>query len=223
MTTLLQQVNEELGGLVAAVKRSLVQVQSGNRGGGAGSIWHPDGLILTNAHVVRSRTPQVVLPDGTRLAARVLAHDRHLDLAALSVEATGLPSIELGDSRTLQPGQWVTALGHPWGVPSAATSGVVISVGQDFPEMLPEMSEDGREVIVVGLQLRPGYSGGPLVDDQGRLVGLNTMMVGPEVGVAVPVQVVKEFLRDRLGSMGLGSETWASAIKKTSRDNLGGR
>ncbi len=208
MTTLLQQVNDELGGLVAAVKRSLVQVQSGNRGGGAGSIWHPDGLILTNAHVVRTRTPQVILPDGTRLAARVLAHDRHLDLAALSVEATGLPSMELGDSRTLQPGQWVTALGHPWGVDSAATSGVVISVGQDLPEMLPEMSPEmsselpnqERELIVVGLRLRPGYSGGPLVDDQGRLVGFNTMMVGPEVGVAVPVRVVKEFLRDRLGS-----------------------
>ncbi len=198
MTTLLQQVNDELGGLVAGVKRSLVQVQSGDRGGGAGSIWHPDGLIVTNAHVVRTRTPQVVLPDGTRLAARVLAHDRHLDVAALSVAKTGLPSIDLEDSRALQPGQWVTALGHPWGIHGAATGGVVIGVGSN----LPEMPEDDRELIVVGLQLRPGYSGGPLVDDQGRLVGLNTMMIGPEVGVAVPVQVVKEFLRERLGSMG---------------------
>jgi serine protease Do len=153
--------------------------------------------------VVRTRTPQVVLPDGTRLAARVLAHDRHLDVAALSVAETGLPSIELGDSRTLQPGQWVTALGHPWGIHGAATGGVIIGVGSN----LPEMPEDDRELIVVGLQLRPGYSGGPLVDDQGRLVGLNTMMIGPEVGVAVPVQVVKEFLRERLGSIGPASET----------------
>ena len=205
MTTLLQQINDELGGLVSGVKRSLVQVKSGERGGGAGSIWHPDGLIVTNAHVVRTRTPQVVLPDGTRLAARVLAHDRHLDVAALSVAETGLPSIELGDSRTLQPGQWVTALGHPWGIHAAATGGVVIGVGPDLTEMLLEMPPDDRELIVVGLQLRPGYSGGPLVDDQGRLVGLNTMMVGPEVGVAVPVQVVKKFLRERLGSIGLAS------------------
>ncbi len=203
MTTLLQQINDELGGLVAGVKRSLVQVQSGDRGGGAGSIWHPDGLIVTNAHVVRTRTPQVVLPDGTRLVARVLAHDRHLDVAALSVAKTGLPSIELGDSRALQPGRWVTALGHPWGIRGAATGGVVIGVGSN----LPEMAEDDRELIVVGLQLRPGYSGGPLVDDQGRLVGLNTMMIGSEVGVAVPVQVVKEFLRDRLGLIGAGSGT----------------
>ena len=204
MTTLLQQVNDELGGLVAGVKRSLVQVQCGDRGGGAGSIWHPDGLIVTNAHVVRTRTPEVILPDGTRLAARVLAHDRHLDVAALSVAETGLPSIELGDSRTLQPGQWVTALGHPWGIHGAATGGVVIGIGSN----LPEMPEDDRELIVVGLQLRPGYSGGPLVDDQGRLVGLNTMMIGPEVGVAVPVQVVKEFLRDRLAS--LGPDVWVN-------------
>jgi len=202
MTMLLQQINDELGSLVAGVKRSLVQVKSGDRGGGAGSIWHADGLIVTNAHVVRTRTPQVVLPDGTRLAARVLAHDRHLDVAVLSVAQTGLSSIELGDSRALQPGQWVTALGHPWGVPSAATGGVVIGVGPGLPEMLPEMAEGDRELIVVGLQLRPGYSGGPLVDDQGRLVGLNTMMIGPEVGVAVPVQAVKKFLRERLGSAG---------------------
>ena len=201
MTTLQQQVNDELGDLVAGVKRSLVQVQSGDRGGGAGSIWHPDGLIVTNAHVVRARTLQVVLPDGTRLGARVLAHDRHLDVAVLSVAETGLPSIQLGDSRTLQPGQWVTALGHPWGIHGAATSGVIIGVGPDLPEMPP----GDRELIAVGLQLRPGYSGGPLVDDQGRLVGLNTMMVGPEVGVAVPVQVVKKFLRERLGSIGLAS------------------
>ncbi len=205
MTTLLQQINDELGGLVAGVKRSLVQVQSGDRGGGAGSIWHPDGLIVTNAHVVRTRAPQVALPDGTRLAARVLAHDRHQDVAVLSVAATGLLSIELGDSRALQPGQWVTALGHPWGIHGAATSGVVIGVGPDLSETLPEMPPGDRELIVVGLQLRPGYSGGPLVDDRGRLVGLNTMMVGPEVGVAVPVQVVKKFLRERVGSIRLAS------------------
>ena len=196
MTTLLQQVNEELGGLVAGVRRSLVHIQSGHHGGAAGSIWHPDGLIVTNAHVVRTQRPRVILPDGTRLTARILAHDPSLDGAALSVEQTGLPSIELGNSQSLQPGQWVTALGHPWGIDGAATGGVVIGVGSD----LPELPHRDRELIVVELRLRPGYSGGPLVDDRGRLVGLNTMMIGPEVGVAVPVRVVKEFLRERLGS-----------------------
>jgi serine protease Do len=88
------------------------------------------------------------------------------------------------------------ALGHPWGVPGAATAGVVIGTGED----MPEMPLTGRDWIAVGLHLRPGHSGGPLVDSQGRLVGINTMMIGPEVGMAVPVHVVKAFLRRELGT-----------------------
>jgi serine protease Do len=90
----------------------------------------------------------------------------------------------------------VLALGHPWGVTDAATAGVVIGVGRDFPEI----PRSDREWIAVGLTLRPGHSGGPLVDVQGRLVGINTIMTGPKVGMAVPVHVAKSFLRQRLGS-----------------------
>jgi serine protease Do len=113
----------------------------------------------------------------------------------LAVEAERLPAIELGDSRSLVPGQWVLALGHPLGLSGAATAGIVIGAGSD----LPEAPGPGREWVAVSLSLRPGHSGGPLVDVQGRLVGINTMMAGPEVGMAVPVQVVKEFLRRKLG------------------------
>jgi S1-C subfamily serine protease len=91
------------------------------------------------------------------------------------------------------------ALGHPWGVSGAATAGVVIGVGND----LPEMPWSDREWIAVGLHLRPGHSGGPLVDAQGRLVGINTMMTGLEVGMAVPVHVVKAFLKQALTSPAL--------------------
>ena len=87
-------------------------------------------------------------------------------------------------------------MGHPWGVAGAATGGVVIGVGTD----LPEMPLTDREWIAVSLRLRPGHSGGPLVDAEGRLVGINTMMVGPEVGMAVPVHVIKDFLKLELGS-----------------------
>jgi serine protease Do len=174
-------------------RRSLVSISNGRHGAGAGTIWHPDGLILTNAHVVRLHSPRVTLPDGLSIPARVLAHDANLDLAALRVDATDLPTIELGRSKRLQPGQWVLALGHPWGVPSAATAGVVIGIGPP-----PEMGMPGRELIHVGLHLRPGHSGGPLVDIDGLLVGINTMMAGPDVGLAVPVHVVKAFLRQSL-------------------------
>ncbi len=199
MTTLLEELNRELGQLVDGARRSLVQVSSGGRGSGAGTIWHPDGLIITNAHVVRDQSPRVTLPDGTVLNARILARDPEIDVAALRVEASGLPYIELGQSRSLRPGQWVTALGHPWGVSGAATGGVVIGVGPD----LPEMPRPGREWIAVSLHLRPGHSGGPLVDTEGRLVGINTMMVGPEVGIAVPVHVIKAFLHQELAAPAL--------------------
>lgn len=86
-------------------------------------------------------------------------------------EANHLPTIALGDSRQLQPGQWVLALGHPWGVLGAVTAGIVIDIGR--PPEIPSAAL--REFIQVGLHLRPGHSGGPLVDVQGRLVGINTI------------------------------------------------
>ncbi len=193
MSNLLQQLNHELSTVAKEARRSLVSISNGRRGAGAGTIWHSDGLILTNAHVVQLRSPKVTLPDGQTAPARVLAHDKKLDLAALRVDAADLPTIELGNSQRLQPGEWVMALGHPWGVAGAATAGVVIGMGPP-----PEMTMPGRELIHVGLHLRPGHSGGPLVNTSGRLVGINTMMAGPDVGMAVPVHVVKGFLRQAL-------------------------
>ena len=196
MSDLLQQLNDELSGVAEEARRSLVNISNGRRGAGAGTIWHPEGLILTNAHVVGRRSLQVALPDGHKFSAQVVAHDGSRDIAALSVDAADLPTIELGDSRSLRPGQWVLALGHPWGVAGAVTAGVVAGVGKQ----LPEMPHSEREWIAVSLHLRPGHSGGPLVDDHGRLVGINTMMAGPDVGLAVPVHVVKRFLRQAVGS-----------------------
>jgi serine protease Do len=196
MSGLISQLNAEMASLVEEVRQSLVQIRNGHRGVGAGTIWHPEGLILTNAHVVGRRSLRVALPGGRTLAAQVAAHDASLDIAALSVDATDLPTIELGDSQNLRPGQWVLALGHPWGVAGAVTAGVVAGVGRQ----LPEMPRSDREWIAVSLHLRPGHSGGPLVDEHGRLVGINTMMAGPDVGLAVPVHVVKGFLRQAIGS-----------------------
>lgn len=193
MSSILSQVNMALAGVASRVLSSLVEVSVGY-GGGAGTIWHPDGLIITNAHVVSRGEIYVRLPDGSRLPARLLAYDPQLDLAALSVEAHDLPTIELGKSKELRAGQFVTAIGHPWGVHGAATSGVVIGTGSDdLPERIT-----GREWVMVSLHLRPGHSGGPLVDTNARLVGINTIMTGPDVGGAVPVDVVKRFLKQTL-------------------------
>jgi serine protease Do len=191
MNNLVQQLNDEMSGAVENVRQSLVEIRNG-QGAGAGTIWRADGLVVTNAHVVRGRhSLSVTLPDKRTFPARVLARDDRHDLAALSIDATDLPTIEVGDSRVLKAGQWVMAIGHPWGVAGAVTAGVVIGEGAQ----LPEMAVSGREWIAVSLHMRPGHSGGPLVDIDGRIVGINTMITGPDVGMAVPVHVVKAFLR----------------------------
>jgi S1-C subfamily serine protease len=190
----LQQLNDEISALITKVKQSVVKVGNNHNGAGAGTVLHADGLILTNAHVVQHGSIEVTLSDNRKLPVRILAYDPELDLAALSVEAHHLASLELGDSRSLQPGQLVFAVGHPWGVPNGVTAGSVINVG-----LPPEIPHGAREFVQAGLHLRPGHSGGPMVDAQGRLVGINTMITGPEVGLAVPVHVIKTFLRHHLG------------------------
>ena len=188
---LLASLQEDLASIAAGACRSMVQVRSEREGAGTGTIIASDGHLVTNAHVARHGRLQVVLPDGRQVDAAVEAVEPRLDLALLRVEVSGLTPIALGSSGELRSGELVLSLGHPWGVEGGATLGVVIGVGAD----LPENPQPWRELVAVSLHLRPGHSGGPLVDMRGRLVGINTMMAGPEVGLAVPVDAVDRFLR----------------------------
>jgi S1-C subfamily serine protease len=201
ITRLVPQLNDDLGDVADSVRRSLVRVEVGRQGAGSGVVLDSNGLpgalIITNAHVVSGKSGRgkgsnlrVTLNNGETYTARLLAKDSDHDVAALGIEADGLVAIKLGDSQTLRPGQWVLAMGHPWGVAGAAAGGIVIGSGGDLPER-PGSRDDW---IAVGLSLRPGHSGGPMVDAEGRMVGLNTMMAGLDVGMAVPVQTIKEFL-----------------------------
>ncbi len=200
MATVLDQLNASLSSVLDGVSASVVQVRDASRGAGAGTIWHSDGLIVTNAHVAQGGPLTVALHDGRVLDAQLIARDEENDLAALAVEASDLPTIKIGTTRELHPGQWVMALGHPWGVANAATSGILIGVGDQIPE-LPTASQAARrhQWVVADLHLRPGNSGGPLVDADGRMIGVNTLMTGPGVGVAVSVDVVKAFLQRAIG------------------------
>ncbi len=200
---MLKQLSDAMADTHAAVRQCIVQILDTNGSIGTGTVWHADGLIITNAHVVLRQDRQgrvsspaltVVTANHTRYTAQVIATDTENDLAALAINTQDLPTFHLGDSENLRPGQWVMALGHPWGVRDALTAGVVIGTGDSLPEMRP-----GREWIALNLTLRPGHSGGALVDTQGRLLGINTMISGPEVGFAVPVHVVKTFLESTLG------------------------
>lgn len=197
MVNVLQQLNDDLAEAVATVRRSLVQITNGRGGAGAGTVWHADGLIVTNAHVVTGHGHlNVTFENGETRPAQIIAIDEELDLAALAVDANDLPTVAVGDSRQLRAGQWVMSLGHPWGILNSVTGGVVISMGPTVGDM---QSPSGRDWLAVSLHLRPGHSGGPLFDVEGQLVGVNTLMNGPEVGVAIPVHVVKAFLKDKLG------------------------
>lgn len=199
MTSIWQQINDSAAGAVETVRDSLVQIVGSQGNMGAGTIWQRDGLILTNAHVVVDRQPRrdltVVLNDGTRYIPQLLAYDRQRDLAALSINAKDLPTIAIGNSRDLVPGQYLMAIGHPWGVLDAITAGIVIGTGDNLPEV-----GDEREWIALDMKMRPGHSGGPLFNSAGQIMGINTMIRGPEVSFAVPVDVVKTFLKAALGN-----------------------
>lgn len=187
----LQNLNDDLAANIEKARRGLVEIRNGHGGAGAGVIVRGDGLIVTNAHVIGRRGLKVTLSDGRTLPAQLIAYDREHDLAALAVDAHNLPTIEFGDSKNLRAGEWVMAVGHPWGVTGAATAGIVIGSGAEFPEF----QTGGREFIVASLHLRPGHSGGAMIDAEGKLVGLNVMINGPDVGMAIPVHMVKQFLR----------------------------
>ena len=119
MSNLLQQINDDIATISDRVLESLVQIRNGQRGVGAGAIWRNDGLIITNAHVVLGRYGQVsnnlsvTLRNGRDYPAQIVAHDASRDLAMLRIDAPELTPIELGDSRRLNPGDFVLALGFP--------------------------------------------------------------------------------------------------------------
>jgi len=196
MPAWLDQLRESSADVVERALQSLVSVRNRHRGAGAAIVWDDHGMLVTNAHVVGRSRVHAFFADGREAEAETLAVDKDLDLAALRVGLQPLQPIARGDARRLRPGDWVYALGHPWGVQGAATGGVVIGAGSD----LPELSNGDRDWLVVGLHLRPGHSGGPVIDACGRLVGLNTLMTGPDIGAAIPVHVLEAFIHEVVGA-----------------------
>ncbi len=197
MTGMAAQLGTEISTLAEGVRAGMVRITNGPRGSGAGCLLHSDGLVLTNAHVARSRRLTISLEDGRSFPAHFLGSNRSSDLAALSIDATDLPSIELGDSTRLRPGELVFSLGFPWGVDGGLTYGIVIGQGP-WPIEAPGSK---TELLAASLHLRPGHSGGPMLNARGQLVGLNTIMQGADVGVAVPIDRAKRFLRETIGEV----------------------
>ena len=184
-------LTEELAEVVQRVQRSLVVVQDGRRGVGAGILWRRGSWIVTNQHVVaRGRDVRVILPDGVELPARVAAKDADIDLALLHIDDNRTPEALIADGQSLRVGQYVMAVGHPWGERGLVTGGLISGFGQ-------VQTRNGRGVIQIlrtDARLAPGNSGGPLIDASGAVIGVNTMVIGGDSGVAVPSHVVSSFV-----------------------------
>ena len=140
------------------------------RGVGSGFVLSPDGFIMTNAHVVDGADDVIVtLTDKRELKARIVGFDKRTDVAVVKIEATGLPSVKIGDVNRLKVGEWVMAIGSPFGLENSVTAGIVSAKARDIPgDYLPFIQTD--------VAINPGNSGGPLINLRGEVVGINSQI-----------------------------------------------
>ncbi len=206
------------------------------RSSGSGVILDPDGYIITNAHVVEGATRvevqlaslektgaksrSILRPRGKKLPATILGLDRETDLAVLKIEERNLPYLQLGDSDLLRQGQLVLAFGSPLGLENSVTLGVISSVARQL------RPEDPMIYIQTDAPINPGNSGGPLVNTEGQVVGINTLIFtqsgGSEgLGFAAPGNIVRNVFeqikrhgRVRRGEIGVHPQTITPALAK---------
>src|SRR4051795_13375995 len=172
--------------------------------GGSGSavVFTPDGLMLTNAHVVgRSQRGRAVFVDGSEADVDVVGADPLSDLAVVRARTATPPPAELGDAGSLRVGQLVVAVGNPLGLAGSVTAGVVSGLGRSLPTRDGRTARVVEDVIQTDAALNPGNSGGALADSSSRVVGINTAVAGWGLGLAVPVndtsrRIVETLVRD---------------------------
>src|SRR5712692_870595 len=178
--------------VIKKVQASIVQIRNEGRGIGTGIIWSADGYVITNHHVVPTdkSTIQVHLSDDRLLEAKVIDRHPKQDLAMLRIAADNLQAASVGDSSKLRVGEWVFAIGNPWGQRGVVTAGIV----SGFGSARHNDDEQPTHYIKSDVHLAPGNSGGPLLDAEGRVVGINAMIFGGDLAVAIPSNVVSSWL-----------------------------
>ncbi|RZT41641.1 DegQ family serine endoprotease [Cupriavidus agavae] len=161
------------------------QGEEQSRGVGSGFITSQDGYVMTNAHVVAdAETIYVTLPDKREFKAKLIGTDKRTDVALLKIEATGLPRLTLGDSDKIRPGEWVLAIGSPFGLDNSVTAGIVSAKGRDTGDYLPFIQTD--------VAVNPGNSGGPLINLRGEVIGINSQIYsrsGGYMGISFAIPI----------------------------------
>jgi S1-C subfamily serine protease len=161
-------------------------------GTGSGFIIDADGVILTNAHVIDGADRvTVILTDGRRFEGQVLGQDILTDVAVVKIEATDLPTVPLGNSDQLQPGEWAIAIGNPLGLDNTVTVGIVSATGRSSADI--GVSDRRVGFIQTDAAINPGNSGGPLLNQRGEVIGMNTAIINGAqgLGFAVPINTVQ--------------------------------
>lgn len=174
------------------------------KGSGSGVIFRTDGAILTNNHVVEHATRiNVILKDGRNFKAKVVGTDPAVDLAVLKIEAKDLPAAALADSGKTRVGDWVLAIGAPFGLDYTLTAGVLSAKGRNGIG-----ANEIEDYLQTDASINPGNSGGPLVDLSGQVVGINTMIIGGSgIGFAIPSNLVRT-VADQLLTSGKVRRAW---------------
>jgi serine protease Do len=192
------------------VKPTVVHIMVGTRGAnGSGVIVSPDGYILTNNHVASAAYElRVKLSDGRQFTARRIGVDPRADLALIKVEAQNLPCATLGDSSKLEQGEWVIALGSPFGLEQTMTAGIVSAIGRKFGGPYDNF-------IQTDASINPGNSGGALVNMNGEVIGINSSIYskggGSEgVGFSIPSNIARQ-IKDNLLRNSRGARAYAGA------------
>jgi S1-C subfamily serine protease len=207
---------EPIADVAAVILPSVVQIQTGG-GVGSGVIYDADGLILTAAHVVQgSDSVTVRFSDGEEVEGTVLGGTAGADVAVVQVDRTGLTAAELALDIEPRVGQMAIAIGSPWGLQSTVTAGIISAVDQSIPQ-----GSSARAVLQTDAAINPGNSGGPLVDREGRVLGINVSIfslsgANDGVGFAVPIDVASD-IAERV----VAGETIESAFLGVSVDDAG--
>jgi serine protease Do len=182
---------------------------------GSGFVWSTDGIIVTNNHVVEGASRvSVIFSDGTQVSAKLIGVDPDSDLAVLRVDSRNLTAAPVGTSSDLMIGETVVAVGNPFGLSGTVTTGVVSALGRSVPS-----KEEGRtftDFIQTDASINPGNSGGPLLNIEGKVVGINTAILGNAqgIGFAIPVDRARKVIQDLL-RYGQVHSAWIGAVTNT--------